>query len=209
MAWLEPETARRLLQRCQNGDTRAWEQIVKGHADLVYSTARRAGLNAEDAEDVFQTTFLALHKNLDRIEDGSRIGKWLVVTASRESIRVSRFHGRTTQFGENNELLDELIQSDELSAEALVIQSMQQETAFSALQELEDKCRNLLIAIFSEETVPYEEISANLGLAIGSIGPTRARCIESLRKILDKKRFFDEPRVSKRKRKGSRKQPNV
>lgn len=185
-----------LLLRCQKGDQIAWEKLVRIHANLIYSIARRAGLNQNDAEDVFQQTFLALHRNLDRIEDGSRITKWLSVTASREAIRISKSTPKTSSLGEQNELLDELIQSDERSAEELLIESGQINLALNGLEQLQENCRKLLTTLFVEEERPYEQIAAELNIPIGSIGPTRSRCIEKLRRILIKIGFFDFENVS-------------
>jgi len=202
MAWLEPETAHILLKRAGRGDTHAWERIVHSYSNLVYSVARQAGLSREDSEDVFQSTFIALHKNLDRIEHGSRLSRWLVVTAGRESVRIFRLQRRTTSTDESTELLEEVIQQDEQATEALILDGMQYEAAFAGFESLDERCRKLLSAIFSDQPVPYEQISNELGIPLGSIGPTRARCIESLRKILQKKHFFEED-VSRRRGRNS------
>lgn len=197
MAWRDADAVVRWLERAKHGDEEAWEKIVKGYADLVYATARKAGLHQNDAEDVFQATFVALYRSLDRIEDGRRLGKWLVVTASRESVRVSRLLGRSQSSGDDSQLLDELIAADEAAVDSLVADGSQAEQVYAALNELKPLCRELLTALFAPEPAQYEQISADFGIAVGSIGPTRARCIESLRKLLAKYGFFEDP-VSKR-----------
>lgn len=191
-----PVRAEVLLRRCQRGDERAWAELVKSFATLVYSTARQAGLQSNDAEDVFQHTFLALYRNLDRIEDARRLVKWIAVTASREAIRISKQKARFDDTTAANALLDEVIRDDERSAEELLVASSQSQLAIDGLEQLQESCKNLLQALFEENPRPYDEIAAELGISIGSIGPTRARCIEKLRRILAKVGFFESSDVS-------------
>lgn len=197
MSKIDAITSQILLLRCQRGDTAAWSKLVRSHADLVYSIARRSGLSKDEAEDVFQQTFFALYKSLNNIEDGSRLAKWISVTASREAIRVSKSRTKSVDLGESNELLDDLIQSDERSAEDLLIKSRQIELALRGIEDLAEACRNLLNELFAEEPRPYEDIAESLSIPIGAIGPTRARCIEKLRRILIKFGFFDNENVSR------------
>src|SRR4051812_22415324 len=102
-----------LLRRCIKGDTSAWGALVDQFQNLVYSIARRYGLNRDDASDVFQVTFQALYRNLDRIEDARTLPKWLSVTASRESLRVKRIGGRATLIEDSGVDLDTLVANEE------------------------------------------------------------------------------------------------
>ena len=196
MRGIDPHLAHSFLLRARRGDDRAWSGLVEMYGNLVYSVARSARLQSEDAEEVFQHTFLALYKNLEKIDDGHRIGKWLTVTASRESIRISRLSSKTRNVGEDNELLEEVIQADVDAADELVAIGAQHETAIESLSQLKPICKDLLLALFDEKPLSYDEISSTLGIAPGSIGPTRSRCIEKLRSVLIKKGFFEGEDVS-------------
>lgn len=181
----------KLLQRVRSGDQRAWNELVESFQRLVYSIPRRMGLSEEDSADVFQTTFLALYRNLDRIEDPRTLPKWLSVTASRESLRVKRISSRTTTLSDDAPSLDEILVSEEASAESNAIAATQNEQVNKALDGLQERCRELLRMLYSEDDISYEDISSQLGIPIGSIGPTRARCLEKLRKNLEGGGFFE------------------
>src|SRR4051812_20536767 len=98
-----------LVQRCIKRDAQAWSRLVERFQNLVYSIPRRYGLNEEDAADVFQTTFQALLRNLDKIEAARTLPKWLSVTASRESLRVKRISSRSVGAEDRGMDLDTLV----------------------------------------------------------------------------------------------------
>lgn len=188
---VEPSTDR-LLQRSQRGDARAWEQIVHRYKGLVFTAAKRVGLNDDDANDVFQATFLALHRHLDRIEQAETLPKWLAVTASREALRVKRIRTKHqgVDLGEDRSL-DDLVAFEEASAEASAIRLEQGLHLREAIAELPGRCQDLLTLLYLEEDFSYAEISEKLGMPMGAIGPTRARCLEKLRSRLEKGGFFE------------------
>ena len=186
----------RLVRRCKAGDHRAWNELVEKFSWLVYATARRSGLGADDAEDVAQSTFLTLYKSLDRIENPDALAGWLSVTAARESYRVKRISSRYVNVGDDERTLDDVLVADETAADELADQSLAVNKVTEAMQQLREKCRDLLTALFAESAPSYQEISSSLGIPIGSIGPTKARCIESLRAILAKAGFFSDGHVS-------------
>ncbi|CAN5517189.1 sigma-70 family RNA polymerase sigma factor [soil metagenome] len=180
----------RLLARCRNHDTAAWEQLVDHLQRLVYSIPRRYGLSADDSSDVFQETFFALYKNLDRIENGRSLIKWVAVTASREALRIKKLSQRSvsTEFLD----LDEMIASEDASVEADAVKS---ELAFSlrmSVDRMGKRCRELLTALYFDEAESYEEVSSKIGIPTGAIGPTRSRCLEKLRKDLERQNYLDE-----------------
>lgn len=155
-------------------------------------------LNADDCADVFQATFLALSNSLDRIEQAVALPKWLAVTASREALRLRRTNARSSAAASFEDLdLDSLVASEEQSAEESATQAIDAEAIRAALAKLPDKCRSLLEQIFRAEEPSYQEISEELGIPVGAIGPTRSRCLQKLRRILANQGFFTEPTYSK------------
>jgi RNA polymerase sigma factor (sigma-70 family) len=182
----------RLVERCKRQDSAAWAELVRRFQSLVYSTARRYRLNDEDANDVFITTFQALLRSLDRIESAQTLPKWLAVTASRECLRIKRIQGRTFNPEDQGFTLDDIVATEESSAEENALAAVESEELRSAILGLAERCRKLLTLLYIEEDVSYQEISESLGMPVGAIGPTRARCLDKLRRQLQASGFFDD-----------------
>lgn len=180
-----------LVRRCLKKDARAWGQLVDRFQNLVYSVPRRYGLNEDDASDVFQTTFQALLRNLDRIESARTIPKWLAVTAARESLRLKRISAKSVGAEDRGLDLDTIVDIEERSAEENAVQAERAEILRRLTNELQDRCRDLLTMLYLEDEPSYQEISDKLGMPIGAIGPTRARCLDKLRKKLQDEGFFE------------------
>jgi RNA polymerase sigma factor (sigma-70 family) len=178
------------LLDCRRGDAAAWEALVLRYRRLIYAIPRRSGLNEEQAADVFQTVFARLLEHLDRIEQPARIGAWFVTTARRESWRVMRRDSAALsldaeQDDEHRTGADLL--PDDAPLPADVVQRLEQQHAVrTAVQALDERCRSLLTLLFyCPQPRAYCEIAAALGIAEGSIGPTRARCLQKLRRLLE------------------------
>lgn len=166
-----------LVARCRAGDARAWETIVLRYRRLVYAIPMRTGLAPEEADDVFQNTFARLVERLDTLRDPSRLRAWLVTTARRLSLDAAM---RRRGLAESEEVLGALPDPDPLPPEELA-RLEEQHLVRCALTELPDRCRELLHLLYYAADEPsYEEIGRRLGLPMGSIGPTRARCLEKL-----------------------------
>lgn len=173
-----------LVQACRAGSEAAWRDLVRRYERLVYTVPRRAGLDADLAADVFQATFTRLFRHLDSLDDPTRVRAWLVTTARRETLRVL---ARPT-LGESADeaALDDLADGSPLPDE-LLASLQQQDRVRRAVQRLDDNARRFVELVFlSDEPPSYEEIAAQLGIAVGSIGPTRARCLAKLRALLAK-----------------------
>lgn len=182
-----------LLRRCRNGDTAAWAALVERFQAHVYGAARRCGLSIDDAEDVMQMAFVALYKNLDRIQHGATIARWLLVTTTREGVRRARIARKNDgpRF-EQVEGLDQMIAVDEASADEIAEGAETIYLVRSQLSKLTHRCRDLLSAIYDAEEPSYQEISERLDIPMGSIGPTRARCLAKLReKLVETGAFHD------------------
>ncbi len=170
-----------LLARAAQGDQRAWDQLVDGHTRLLWAVARSFRLDAADANDVVQTTWLRLVEHLDRIEDPARLVGWLVTTARREAMRVLRRSGRERPAPDES-MMERADDSPPVDASLLLDE--RNAALWQAYERLGDKCRQLLrVAVYEPQA--YEEISAALGMPMGSIGPTRRRCLTQLRALLE------------------------
>ncbi len=173
-----------LIDACLAGDAQAWAQLVERYQRLVYSVALRLGLSAEDADDVFQAVFLILLDKLDTCRNRERLGAWLTTIARREAWRVAR--KRISQGdGQGDGLLESRPDGDP-PPDALFEQLEEQTLLRQALGRLGGRCRNLLWHLFyRQEPLSYAEIARQLTMPEGSIGPTRARCLQQLRQVLE------------------------
>ena len=170
-----------LLARAAQGDQGAWNELVDEHSRLLWSVARSFRLDAADANDVVQTTWLRLLEHLDRIEDPSRLIGWLVTTARREAMRVLRRSGRERPVIEDT-VLDRPDEGPPV--DSALLQDERNRALWQAFARLNEKCRQLLrVAVTHPQA--YDEISEALGMPIGSIGPTRRRCLTQLRALLE------------------------
>ena len=167
-----------MISAANEGDEAAWGAIVDRFAGLVWATARAHRLAPAEAADVAQTTWLRLVENLDRIKDPERLGAWLATTARRECLRHIRLQSRELVTGE-----DSLFES---SAEDRIEQRLitrERNTAVRrAFARISERCQGLLRLMAAPEPFSYEEIASATGMAIGAIGPTRARCLDQLRR---------------------------
>ncbi|HLO98118.1 MAG TPA: sigma-70 family RNA polymerase sigma factor [Fimbriimonas sp.] len=180
----------RLLERCRRGDQLAWKQLVDNFSALVYSVARRYSLGEEDCADVFQATFQALYSNLDKIESANAIPKWISVTAANSSLRILRSSKKHVPLMTDDDDLTEVLASDDASAEAEAVIAASAHSLRQAVAAMGGRCAPLLQALYLDEEASYEHACQKLGLPMGSLGPTRARCLAKLRKILEEDGFF-------------------
>jgi RNA polymerase sigma factor (sigma-70 family) len=179
-----------LIEACLKGSGQAWEALLIRYQRLIYSIPLRYGLPEHDANDVFQNVSLLLWENLRYIRDRGRLGAWLVITTRRECWRMLRQRQQNTTALEGD-ALDKLLPTSPLSEDEFL--AMEQQTQIrAAVETLDAPCRELLTLLFYTEPRPaYSEIAQKLTLPEGSIGPTRARCLEKLLKILEEMGFAD------------------
>jgi len=171
-----------LVARCQAGDETAWTQLVQRHEGLVYSTALSLGLGEEDAADVFQQVWIQLHQSLPRLRNPQGLVRWLIVATRREGYRISVQRRRLAR-GVSRDHLDPSTLPDEEVEGAQARQRLE-----ASLRRLGRKCERLLRLLFlADAKVPYEEISRRTGLAVGSIGPIRSRCLTRLRTLMEER----------------------
>ena len=183
-------TDKELLIACRHGDESSWEALVDRYQRLIYTIPRRAGLNEDQAAEVFQEVFVTLFEKLNEINEPDRLHAWLVTTARRKTWRLlskERF-GHTGQISDargDQEPLATMIDDAPLPDEILV-RLEQQHRIRVAVASLDERCRKLLTMLYYRpEPAPYSEIAAAFGTSEGSIGPTRARCLKKLIELLD------------------------
>lgn len=170
-----------LVARCLDDDEDAWNLLVARHGPLAWAVIRRAGLSHDDASDAYQTTWLAALEQLPRLRDPARFPAWIARTAHLQALRVRRGYGISRRVLARIPLreADDRVPEDEIAA----FEDRSRVTA--ALREVGERCAALLAALYFERPAPaYRDISARLSMPIGSIGPTRARCLERLAKRL-------------------------
>jgi RNA polymerase sigma factor (sigma-70 family) len=180
-------TDKELLIACRDGDESSWEALVDRYQRLVYTVPRRAGLNEDQAGEVFQEVFVTLFEKLNEINEPDRLHAWLVTTARRKTWRLltkERFRP-ARQLRDDDETLETFVDETPLPDEILV-QLEQQHRIRTAVASLDERCRKLLTMLYYRpEPAPYSEIAAAFGTSEGSIGPTRARCLQKLIRLLE------------------------
>jgi RNA polymerase sigma factor (sigma-70 family) len=170
-----------LLEAARTGDSASWDRIVERFSGLLWATARAHRLDTTDAADVVQTTWLRLVENLDRIQDSERLGGWLATTARRECLLVLKRRHREPPV-DAAETFDHLPdQRDGLDAGLLLAERDAQ--LWRLFEQLPDRCRRLLRVLVTDPPPAYSEVAAALDIPIGSIGPTRQRCLAALRTL--------------------------
>jgi RNA polymerase sigma factor (sigma-70 family) len=169
-----------LLARCVEGDEEAWGLLVGRYENLVFSVALGAGLNVDEAEDVFQQVWIELFRSARRIRSPQALPRWLMVATRRlcfkQAARSSRRLGLVSE---------DLVDPDALPDE--VVEAYESRRRLEeALSRLDAACARLLRLLFlAEKKISYRRISKETGLAVGSIGPIRSRCLTRLRRILE------------------------
>jgi RNA polymerase sigma factor (sigma-70 family) len=174
-----------LVRAAAAGDARAWEQLVDRFAGLVWSICRMHRLNDDDAADVVQLTWLRLLENLERIRDPRRLAGWLATTCRRECLALLRRSRSSVAVDE--ERMDQLLVGGN-PADERVLAADQFAALWQAFQRLSEWCQRVLRALIvdAEGGPPsYQLVASKLNTRVGSLGPTRARCLGQLRKLLD------------------------
>jgi len=166
-----------LVRRAAAGDQAAWAPLVERYQSLVWSIARSYRLSGDDASDVVQTTWLRLVEHLDRIRDPDAVGSWLATTTRNECLAHIRRRGRQ---GVSLDAVPEVADAGPGPGEGVLTRERDAEL-WAALHHISERCRTLLRILASDPPPSYQEVGAALDMPVGSIGPTRARCLQKLR----------------------------
>jgi len=185
---VHPDEAARLARAAAAGDAAAWNGLVEGFSGLVWSVARAHRLSSADAADVFQTAWLRLAEHLGRIEKPEHVGAWLATTARREALRVARGSARviptqdTAVFDRGHAEVASPEQAV-LDAEQAAIDRERAKQLWRAFDQISARCQELLRVLIATPPPTYAEVAAGLDMPVGSVGPTRARCLQKLRRL--------------------------
>jgi RNA polymerase sigma factor (sigma-70 family) len=173
-----------LVLRAADGDQVSWDALVEQFTGLIWAMVRAYRLRDADAADVVQETWLRLVESLDKLHDPARVGGWLATTARRECMRVLRTQRRQVLVGDD--AVDQ--ESPDLPPGESLIAMERYEAVWRGFSSLRERDQALLRLLIADPSPTYEEISAALDMPIGSIGPSRQRALERLRRALESQR---------------------
>ena len=182
----EDKTDTELVEACLSGDSAAWESLIVRYERLIYSIPIGQGIPAHEAADIFQRVCLILFRKLPTLRDHARISSWLITTTRRECWRAgAQLHKESAAM----QPVDLDVVDGEVTAEPLAyercISDERQTIVRNAVAALPERCRELLTMLFYlSEEISYQEIAERMGMPLSSVGPTRARCLEKLKKVL-------------------------
>lgn len=179
-----------LVLACRRGEAEAWNVLVNRFQRLIYTIPRRAGLDEDQAAEVFQRTFAKLLEHLDRIRQPKSIHAWLVTTARRETLQLIREQRAEQSLSQTENSDDstrsEYIPDDNPLPNETLEQLEEHRLIRMAIAALDERSQTLLTLLYYQPApLSYAEIAAALNIPEGSLGPTRARCLEKLRRFLE------------------------
>lgn len=173
-----------LVRRISAGEPQAWDDLVRRYERLVYAIPTRMGLSQADVEEVFQNTWILLHAHIQQLRDAQRLRSWISTTARRESWRLQRKSRAAVD-------IDDMSLADPQGDPTAAIEQLELRDALrQGLEALRQPCGALLsLLFFGEERPQYSEIARELQMPVGSLGPTRARCLSDLARYLEDQGF--------------------
>jgi RNA polymerase sigma factor (sigma-70 family) len=177
----------RLVEECVRGNEEAWNALVDKYKRLIFSIPVKYGLSQDEATDIFQNVCLDLLEQLPKLRNPKALPKWIIQVTAHKCLR-QKHHDQRMETGEDAEhAFDVPIPA---VAEGVVRDAEDEHKLREAMTCLPDRCRNLVEMLFFEEpSRPYKEIAESLGIATGSIGFIRQRCLDRLRKLLSEQGF--------------------
>jgi RNA polymerase sigma factor (sigma-70 family) len=170
-----------LVRRARDGDKQAWDALIERYGPLIWSICRRCRLNGADAEDVAQAVWLRLVGELEKVRDPAAIAGWLATTTRRECwrvLRAARWRQAAWQMLDAQTIPDQ----NAGTAEQELLAAERHAALREAFAHLAPRDQQLIAILIADPPVPYAEISARLGIPVGSIGPNRGRCLAKLRR---------------------------
>jgi len=177
----------RLIRSCLGGDERAWSALIEKYKNLIYSIPIKYGASPEDAADIFQAVCVELLSELPRLRKRASFRSWLITVTAHQAFQWKRKTRRRAE--------EELTPAEEERLETdpspdLIEQVQREQVMREAIAELPPRCREMItLLFFSEPQLPYRDVARQLGLAVGSIGFIRGRCLKRLQRMLEGRGF--------------------
>lgn len=169
-----------LVAACQAGDERAWSALIAKYKQLVYSVPRKYRMSDEDAADIFQAVWIELYNELPKLRNANSIRGWLLTVASHQAFHLKRKSVTRAQ-REGAEFDEELAPVAAEPEPDLLQEAEREQTLREAIAQLSSRCQEMVRLLFYQEPpMPYAQVAERLGLAIGSIGFIRGRCLQRL-----------------------------
>jgi RNA polymerase sigma factor (sigma-70 family) len=181
---VDPNDVAATVRRAAAGDRTAWDALVGNFSHMLWGVASGYRLGRADTAEVVQTTWLRLVEHLDRIKQPEALGGWLATTARHEALRMLRLRGREVSTDDDAQLDREPSRQPQTGPEERALTADRNRRLWSAFERLPANCR-LLLRLLVVDAPPYAQVAEALSMPIGSIGPTRARCLVRLRRLLD------------------------
>jgi RNA polymerase sigma factor (sigma-70 family) len=172
----------RLVESCLAGNQVAWAALITKYKRLIYAIPFRHGAKAEDAADIFQLVCIELYDELPRLRKVESLRSWLITVAARLSLkwRLRKLRNEGDDYD-----WDQAIDYNSLGSEAWHAQAERAQMIDQAISRLNERCQNMIRRLFFDDPpLAYDELARQMGLATGSIGFTRGRCLDKLRKEL-------------------------
>jgi RNA polymerase sigma factor (sigma-70 family) len=173
-----------LLSGAASGDRQAWDQVVERYQRLIWSVIRTYRLDPASAADVVQTVWLRLIENLSRIREPDKLGSWLATTARNEALRLSRSSRRMVP----TEFETDVVDIDLAELDDRLLEDELQQEVMAAFRQLRPEHQHLLRLLCVEPPLDYPTIAELWGRPQGSIGPTKARCVDQMLRIMGRHR---------------------
>jgi RNA polymerase sigma factor (sigma-70 family) len=171
----------RLVQECLNGDERAWNRLIDKYKRLIYSVPVKYGLSPDDSADIFQNVCVDLFTNLAKLRKIESLRSWLITVATHKCFHYKKQQRQDVEL----DAMEREVAEDMATAPEIVQEVQEEQAVRDAIQKLTPRCAELVKMLFFEQPpVPYAEVAQRLGLATGSIGFIRGRCLSRLQKIL-------------------------
>jgi RNA polymerase sigma factor (sigma-70 family) len=182
----------RLVRECLEGNERAWDALIQKYKRLIYSIPIKYGATQDDAADIFQSVCLELFSELGNLRKAESIKSWLISVAAHQAYHwKKRQRPRDVELdGMQPELAEAQIPATEVLPPEMLQQIQEEQRVREALRQLPPRCEEMIRLLFySDPPLPYSEVAQRLGLATGSIGFIRGRCLKRLQKILNESGF--------------------
>jgi RNA polymerase sigma factor (sigma-70 family) len=180
---------RRLVRECLSGNESAWAALIDKYKNLIYSIAIRWGFSQDDATDIFQTVAAQLLSELNRLREPDALAAWLIRVTANQCIQLRKQQSRAAALWQNEPALPAAIQPSE-TPESLLEMARREQILRQAVLCASPRCRQLIEMLFFETPArSYPDVAASLGIAVGSVGFIRRRCLDQLRVSLEEAGF--------------------